>query len=450
MPKAEAWLGVKGRAAARLLLCHIPLPSSRVTAYNYSMAALRKVTFRMYPNAAQTERLEELLGLHQRVYNAALEERIRAYREAGISLNYHDQAKALTQWRAAVPALAGVNAQSQQNTLKRLERAFQAFFRRVKAGETPGFPRFKPVQRYPGWGYNTHGDGWRLHAGEKMKHGHVRLSGVGMVTLRGKARTHGEVKTAEVLHKAGTWYLSVTIECTPQRDCGAKAAGMDWGLATFATLAETGEQYDSVDNPRFMNKDQRQHLKILQQAVSRKTNKRSHARRKAVKALAAEHGKIANRRKDFLHQTAASLIARYGLIATEQLTVKAMTASGGQYKKGLNRSILDTAPGAFLTTLKSKAEEAGCEWVEIPTRLVKPSQTCHRCGIQRKKPLSERRHVCACGANCSRDENAARVMLNWALANATGQELTEVGSGGCLAVLNHETHVHTAQADWRE
>lgn len=402
--------------------------------------ALRKVTFRMYPNAAQTERLEELLGLHQRVYNTALEERIRAYRERGESLNYHDQAKALTQWRASVPALAGVNAQSQQNTLKRLDRAFQAFFRRVKAGETPGFPRFKSIQRYPGWGYNTHGDGWRLHAGLGMQHGHVRLSGVGQVKLRGKARTPGEVKTGEVLHKAGKWYLSVTVECTPQRACGDKAAGLDWGLETFATLAETGDRYDSVDNPRFMGKSQRQRLKTLQQAVSRKPNKRSHARRKAVQALAAEHSKIANRRKDFLHQTAARLIQHYGLIATEQLNVKNMTAGGGQYKKGLNRSILDTAPSAFLATLKSKAEDAGCEWIEVPTRQVKPSQTCHRCGLQRKKPLSERRHVCACGANCSRDENAARVMLNWALENATGQELAEVGSGGCFAVMSQETH----------
>lgn len=402
--------------------------------------ALRKVTFRMYPNAAQTERLEELLGLHQRVYNTALEERIRAYRERGESLSYHDQAKALTQWRATVPALAGVNAQSQQNTLKRLDRAFQAFFRRVKAGETPGFPRFKPIQRYPGWGYNTHGDGWRLHAGLGMQHGHVRLSGVGQVKLRGKARTSGEVKTGEVLHKAGKWYLSVTVDCTPQRTCGDKAAGLDWGLEAFATLAETGDRYASVDNPRFMDKPQRQRLKTLQQAVSRKTNKRSNSRRKAVKSLATEHSKIANRRKDFLHQTAARLIQRYGLIATEQLAVKNMTAAGGQHKKGLNRSILDTAPSAFLATLKSKAEEAGCEWIEVPTRQVKPSQTCYRCGIQRKKPLSERRHVCACGANCSRDENAARVMLNWALENATGQELAEVGSGGSCTVLNHETH----------
>lgn len=401
---------------------------------------LRKITYRMYPSNPQLERLMELLGLHQRLYNTALEERIRAYQDHGESLNYHAQAKALTQWRSYCPALAGVNAQSQQNTLKRLDRAFQAFFRRVKAGETPGFPRFKSEQRYPGWGYNTPGDGWRLHAGDRMKHGHVRLSGVGMVKLRGQARTPGTVKTAEVQQKDGRWYLSVTVECEPQRDGGTLAMGMDWGVETFATICSSDGQTRSVANPRFLDKPQRQKLKTLQQAVSRKKNKRSNSRRKAVAKLSAEFRHIANRRKDFLHQTSADLVSQYGLIATEQLNVKNMTASGGEYKKGLNRSILDTAPSTFLNLLKVKAEEAGLLWVEVPTRQVKPSQTCHRCGIQRKKTLAEREHRCECGASCSRDENAARVMLNWALVgNVTGQELSEVGSGCRLAVKNHET-----------
>ena len=189
----------------------------------------------------------------------------------------------------------------------------------------------------------------------------------------------------------------------------------------------------------------------MQQAVSRKPNKRSNNRRKAVKALAAEHRRIANRRKDFLHQTSAKLVSQCGLIATEQLNVKGMTASGGEYKKGLNRSILDTAPSTFLTLLKSKAEEAGLQWCEVPTRQVKPSQTCHRCGVQRKKTLAERIHRCRCGAECSRDENAARVMLNWALTgSASGQELAEVGSGGRFAVLSHETHAVPALAGQRE
>ena len=153
--------------------------------------ALRKITYRMYPTEQQVERLLELLGLHQRVYNTALEERIRLYRDSAQSLGFAAQCKELTAWRKQCDALAAVNAQSLQVTLKRLDLAYAAFFRRVKAGETAGFPRFKAVERFSGWGYKTHGDGWRLHAGDKMQHGHVRLSGVGMVKLRGKARVPG-------------------------------------------------------------------------------------------------------------------------------------------------------------------------------------------------------------------------------------------------------------------
>lgn len=408
---------------------------------------LRKVTYRLYPNTHQADRLTELLELHQRLYNTALEDRITAYRDRKESLGYVAQAKALTQWRKQSPALSGMNAQSQQVTLKRVDLSYKAFFRRVKAGEKAGFPRFKSVQRFSGWGYATHGDGWKLHAGEKMKHGYVRLSGVGKVPLRGSSRTQGAPKTAEVLHKSGRWHLSVTIECEPNRMNGTKAMGMDWGLETFATICADDGKTESVENPRFLNKAQRQKIRVLQKAVSRKSNKRSQNRKKSVSKLSAECRRIASRRKDFLHQTSAKIVKEYGLIATEKLNIKNMTASGGAYKKGLNRSILDTAPSTFISLLKTKAEEAGSEWVEVPTRLVKPSQTCHQCGIQRKKLLSERKHHCDCGASCGRDENAARVMLNWALFNnAAGQELSEVGSLRCLQALNHETPTITALA----
>ena len=407
----------------------------------------RKVTYRMYPGKVQEEALLNLLGLHQRVYNTALEDRIRVYQETSRSASFAGQCKDLTQWRKQCESVAGVNAQSLQVTLKRLDLAYQAFFRRVKAGEEePGFPRFKPIQRFSGWGYKTHGDGWRLHAGEKMKHGHIRLSGVGMVKLRGKARIEGNPKTCEILHKAGKWYASVTIECSPQRACGTQAMGLDWGLETFATICDNDGLTHSVANLRHL-KQELAKLKMLQQSVSRKKNKRSNARRKAVKLVANLHAKVANKRKNFNHQTAASLVEQYGLISTEALSVKNMTASGGKYKKGLNREILSAAPTQFLNLLKSKAEEAGAVWVEVPTRQVKPSQTCHRCGIQRKKLLSERQHSCDCGARCSRDENAARVMLNWALfGNATGQESGRGGESLKLAMLNHETSPITALA----
>ncbi len=347
----------------------------------------RKITYRLYPNQQQTESLTELLGLHQRVYNAALEERIRIYQEMGKSLSFASQCKILTQWRQKYPELKKLNAQSLQVTLKRLDLAFQAFFRRVKRKEKAGFPRFKSLQRFRGWGYKTHGDGWRLLAGEGLRHGCLRLSGIGYIKIRGKARTLGEPKTAEILHKSGKWYLSVTIECQPQRVCGSKAIGFDWGVEQFLVSHDSHDQIDSVKNPRHLKK-MLPLLRSLQRSVSKK-RKGSKNRKKAAKLLAKQHHRIANRRKDFHHQTAAKLVKENGLIAFEALSIKAMTAKGGARKRGLNREILSTAPTQFHALLKSKAEEAGAMCVEIPTREVRPSQTCHRCRKQEKKALSE-------------------------------------------------------------
>lgn len=380
-----------------------------------------------------------MLAIHQRVYNSALEERIRVYREEDRSLSFVDQCKALTQWRRTHQSLAAINAQSLQVTIKRLDLAFQAFFRRIKSGEKPGFPRFKPLQRFSGWGYKTHGDGWRLFEGENQKHGKLRLTGVGTIPLRGKAKTFGESKTGEIIHKSGKWYISVTMECNPKRIAGTKAIALDWGIEKFLTLQDSVGKTEFLDNPRHL-KSSLQKLKILQQSVSRKTNKASKNRKKAVKMLALLHTKIANRRKNFHHQVATRIVKENGLIAVEELSIKSMTASGGVRKRGLNREILSTAPTQFHTLLKSKAEEAGAIWVEIPTRKIKPSQTCHGCGAQVKKSLSERWHSCDCGTHCDRDENAARVILNWALSWASGQELAEVGSRGCFTALSQETH----------
>jgi putative transposase len=399
----------------------------------------RKVTYRLYPNQQQTEGLLEMLAYHHRIYNMALEARIRAYRENGRSLSFADQCKILTQWRHMNLGLAEINAQSLQVTLKRLNLAFQNFFRRVKTGDTPGFPRFKSLDRYTGWGYKTHGDGWRLLTNEVMKNGQLKLSGIGLIQVRGRARIGGVPKTCEIMHKQGKWYVSITVKCTPKRECGTQAVGIDWGVETFLTKYDNTGHTESVENPRYL-KVALPKLKELQQSVARKKNKKSRHRNKAVKKLAKQHAKIANQRKDFNHKEAAKIVASNALIACEALSVKTMTATGGLRKKGLNREILSTAPTQFHSLLKSKAEEAGAVYIEIPTRQVKPSQTCHRCGSQRKKLLSERKHACDCGANCSRDENAARVILNWALLWASGQELAELGSHSCFMALNHETH----------
>ncbi len=427
--------------------------------------ANRKVTYRMYPNAAQSERLLEMLGLHQRLYNTALEERIRICQETGKGPSFSAQCKDLTQWRKRSAGLAGMNAQSEQVTLKRIDLAFQHFFRRIKNGETPGFPRFKSVRRYPGWGYKTHGDGWKLHPGENGKHGKLYLQSVGQVPVRGKARTPGHPVTCEILHKAGKWYASVTLEVESiQRERGAQMGAFDWGLADFLTIA-TPQGTETVANPRHL-RNQLAELKRLGQEVSRKIRVAQRLSgkqkgfpvsanlRKAIQHLARLHAKVARSRKDFLHQTSSWLVSQFGAIATEALAVKNMASGGGSRKKGLNREIHAAAPAAFLQMVKTKAEEAGSWYEEAPTRELKPTQRCHACWRlpEEKKKLSDRQHQCPhCGASCGRDENAARVLLRWlekrlagesghCSPQGAGREPSEVWSGCGLPASKHETH----------
>ena len=123
----------------------------------------RKITYKLYPNATQKAALEDVLALHCRVYNTLLEEHRRRYQEQLGSFSFKAMCLELTQWRQRSEALKSLNAQSLQVTAKRATLAFDAFFRRVKNGEEPGYPRFKSAKRFPGWGYKTYGDGWKLY-----------------------------------------------------------------------------------------------------------------------------------------------------------------------------------------------------------------------------------------------------------------------------------------------
>jgi putative transposase len=373
----------------------------------------RKITYRLYPNKKQTEALHMVSKLHRDLYNAALHQRIEAYNKKKHTLSFYDQCKELTQLREECEEYGELNAQSCQVTLKRVDLAFQHFFRRVKEGAKKcGFPRFKSVNRFKGFGYKTHGDGFKLIS--EGKHGAVRLSGIGQVKMRGKARTWGEVVTAEVIKKGENWYLSVTVACQPKRTAGKMAGAFDWGVETFATIALSDGTFEKVENPRFLRKSLKK-LAAEQRALSKK-KPGSKNRNRARKRMAKTHQKVANQRKNFAHQQSAAMVKNLSLIGSEELDIKNMTASGGSYKKGLNREILNTAPALFISCLKYKAEEAGTQWRDIPTRKVKPSQTCSGCGHTEKKLLSERVHLCkGCHLTLGRDENSARVILNWAL-----------------------------------
>ena len=420
----------------------------------------RKVTYRLYPSCSQENKMEETLRLHQRLYNACLEQRIDAYKRCDISLTYNDQASDLTLLRSEFPEYRSLNAQSEQVTLKRLDRAYKNFFRRVKSGEKKaGFPRFKSFDRYKGWGYASHGDGWKVFLKEHFLNGYVRLSGIGHIQMRGRARKDprkkgvlerepGRPKTSEIIRKSGKWYISITFErYEPGRDSGSDIVGVDWGTSKLLTILRLQDgKVCEKENPRHLKKYS-QSLANTQKILSRK-KKGSERRKKAKAKLAKIHEKIANVREDHLHKESSKLVANSRIIATEKLNIKATTASGGSRKKGLNRSILDTAPGMFFKFVQYKAVEAGIGYHEIPTRKVKPTQTCSHCGHRAKKTLSERVHSCnECTLTIDRDVNSCLVMIYYALtgspsfvqAKVTGWEPSSGVEGEVTFPLKRET-----------
>jgi putative transposase len=401
----------------------------------------RKVVYRMYPSPSQEKALLDMLGMHQRLYNAALEQRITAWQRQRKSVGFAQQCRDLTELRNEFAEYGALPCHSSQVTLKRLHLAYQAFFRRVKSGEEPGFPRFKSFDRFSGWGYSSHGDGFKFTSGDGLGHSTVRLSSVGVVKLRGRARTFGEVKTCEIQRKAGRWYASFSIICTPKRKGGAVAVGHDWGVETFATIAHEDGTFEDVPNPRLFAKHEasvtraQRHLDsvTIKDAIGRPRNRKDPQRVAAKVALGRAKGREANARKDFLHQTSAKIVGQTAVFATEKLQVSNMTRSAKgtvekpgknvPQKAGLNREILATAPAMFLSMMRYKAEEAGSLFIETPTKTLKPSQRCSDCGRlpKVKKTLAQRQHVCECGCVLTRDQNGARNNLVWSI-NHLGRE----------------------------
>jgi len=404
----------------------------------------RKITYKIYPNKNQCRVLRETVVLHQRLCNACLEyrilvyrwgERIRQYRDLtepgklrlSEKLTYYGQLKQRKTLREELPEYATLSQVSLELPFHRLDRVYQNFLRRHRQGAKGrqlGFPRRKALDRYPRFGFRKHGNGWRFTPGPEWRHGKLRIKGIdGAINCRGRARTPGTIKTCELLHRDGVWHMSLTVACEPYRKAGNEATGLDWSVSTFATVVGHDGAILEIENPHHLDQARR---KLLREQRSLSRTKRGSLNRRKQRVLygrAFRH--LANSRRDFQHQVSKRLVDRYGLIATEKLTVKKLTASAKgtaeksgtnvKAKAGLNRRILDTAPDAFLQKLRYKVQESG-EWVEVPTRKVKPSQTCPSCGQQRKKALSKRIHKFEpCGYTEPRDQAAARVMLNWAL-----------------------------------
>jgi putative transposase len=374
----------------------------------------RTYKYRLCPTSRQARLLEHHLHLCRELYNAALQHRRDAYRMAGKSIGFAEQSAALVDCKAVRPDLAEVYSQTLQDVLHRVDRAFKAFFERVKRGDSPGspgFPRFQGRDRYSSLTYPQ--SGWSLHNDS------LTLSKVGTMKLKLHRPVCGKVKTVTIRRDGQHWYacFSVEYEFEPPAHQG-EVVGIDVGLEHFANLSN-GEQ---VENPRYFRKGEKRLAKAqrrLAKVVDGGEARHDPKRREYRKRVAAAHRKVRNQRADFLHKLSAQLARTYSLIVVEKLNIKGL--AGGMLAKSVN----DASWSAFLNMLRYKAEDAGAQLMEVDPRMT--SQTCPGCGSVRKKELSDRWHSCIdCGMECHRDIAAALVILARGLASMGNQSLEPI------------------------
>lgn len=384
-------------------------------------SVIRVYRFRLYPTKAQRASLAETCERLRELYNASLQERRDAYAKTGKSPSAYDQHKALPEIRALRPEYKAIHTHLMQDAITRLDRAFQAFFRRVKAGETPGYPRFKGRGRYRSFVFKdaVRDNGVKLVSGNKR----LRLSGIGNVKIKVHRPIEGCIKTiGAMLDGDGYWYAIVTCDRVPtkQLESTGRSVGVDLGLTAFVATSDS----ELIEHPRAQQTAQRR-LARAQRKVSRR-KRGSARRRKAVALLAKKHAKVTRIRQDHAHKTALSLIKKYDTIALEKLNIRGMA------RGMLSRAVHDAAWGTFATILCSKAESAGRTVITVDPRGT--SQSCSACGEQVPKDLGMRTHECPhCGLVLDRDVNAARNVLALALHGSQKAGAQPSGRSGASA-----------------
>src|SRR3984893_10926812 len=350
--------------------------------------------YRIYPTRKQLHKLDETLDECRWLYNHLLEKRKHAYAQTGKGLSCYEQQSTYPILKQERPTLERVHSQVLQNVAVRLDLAFKAFFRRCKAGENPGFPRFRGRDRYDSFTFPQ--------SGFSLTHDNrVTLSKIGSVKMVYHRPIKGKVKTCTIQKSStGKWYISFSVECEPERLLDVPSqVGIDVGLKSFATLSN-GEE---IANPRFFRKEEKVLAKV--QRKHSKLAKGTPERRKHRKVVARVHERIAFRRDNFTHQNSRQIVDRYGVICVEDLHVNRMV-----HNHCLAKSIADASWSAFFGQLSNKAEEAGRQFVKVNPAYT--SQTCSQCGHRQKMPLSERIFACpCCHLSIDRDHNASLNIL---------------------------------------
>ena len=403
--------------------------------------ATRRQTFRLYPSKAQEKALLEARRLHCYLYNACVSHRETEYKLHRRTVTYLEQQNLLPEFKQVWVEFAQLNSQTLQATVKRVDYAYQRFFRGLSRK-----PRFKSIRRYSGWTYPAR-SGWKVNS--TGKHGTVTLNDLGItLKMRGQAKHWGVPTTLTIVYKPSRrqWFASFTVEVAiPEPKFGSQSdlryesiVAYDLGTETALTLFD-GAEFREITNPRFT---QRSEEKIRRVA---RLKRRKRAPKKGVKASrrwkkihrreAQLQAKAARQRRDWQHKVTSEIACRYDVGVTEKLHVKGMTRKGGKRKAGLNKSILSVGFGTLNQMITYKIEQKGGLVLVLPTQALKPSQRCPQCGAVHKEwaDLSNRYHVCsACGFEVPRDRGSVMVMYNVATNRQPGLG-TGLVSLGCFS-----------------
>jgi putative transposase len=388
---------------------------------------------KLRPTPTQERALERVLGRCRTLYNTALEQRIFLWRQRGVSVSRYQQEAELEDLRAELPEYGALHSHVLQDVLARLDKTYQAFFRRVANGENPGFPRFRGRTRYHSFTYKECGNGARLDNGSLV------LAKIGRLAVRWSRPIKGTIKTVTISKEADGWYVSFSRADVPTEllPLTGKETGIDVGLKVFLITADG----QPVENPRHYRTAERA-LKKAQRRVARR-KKGSKRRRKAVAHCARKQQHVRRQRADLHHKTALALVRAYDTIYVEAIQPANLSRrpaskpdgnggydhNGAAQKAGLNKSIQDAGWRHFLWILAFKAASAGKRVEAVNPAYT--TQDCSGCGERIYKSLSVRTHVCThCGLNLDRDENAASNIL-W-----RGQRLR--GVAGMPAAVNRE------------
>lgn len=357
---------------------------------------LKTYKYRIYPTNKQISVLGSILEECRYLYNRLLEQRRYAWEIQDVSLSYYQQKKMLPFIKKYRYPLSCIYSQVLDNATTRLDLAFKSFFRRVKMGQKPGFPRFKNKDRYNSFTYPQFG--FKI-INDKF----VNLSKIGDIKFKYHRQIEGNPKTCTIKRTpTGKWFVTFSCEIQPKYlPKTNKSVGIDVGIKSFAHLSDNV----IIPNPKFFKESEQKLAKAQRKLSSAK--KGSKQRYKYKKIVSKIHEHITNKRSNFSHQQSRQIINNYDIICVEDLNINQMQQNSYHC---MNKNISDVAWSQFFDFLSYKAVEAGRKLVKVNPAYT--SQDCSSCGQRQLMPLSQREYSCpCCGLKTDRDLNASLNIL---------------------------------------